>query len=416
MEKEVKERVIKVKEDIKNISYISVSNDEIWELMIEIANETPDETVVFDMKGIDVKEPWRNNIFPKFLALSNTVLKLYYAKEEKKEIELVARIIGCEGTKVINVENSNSLLVDESKISADIDMEKVDKACEYLKEVTYIEDKVATIRYDKRLTYMEKTETIMGLGKRARELLDEEKVEKVIINVNRVQIQVEKLDTLYNELEKGLLEGKIELVNASKEVGDTLELKVMIGRGQLKRECSAKEKADILRAELKKGTICLLTKYREGKTKDAIGKIGMGQAEWCRIAQFEEIKGNEVVFKAYPGKYFHTKECVLSMGRVPKDLKYEIYKVDINEMGFWDRFISTKYHVNYPVQFKVEDMIVEEICKDENNNDVEPFTKEYLLPEFIKVVMAQYDHEEDYDKEKLEWCIESTKKALGMME
>lgn len=390
--------------DVKNLSYISVNNDEIWKELGNIAKGL-EEDVLFDFRGIELTEPWKNLEFPRFLGLNNVYMKIYYADETKKDIDLICKLNKYPTNKVINVENvkTEELPVD------DIEWDKVERMQKVIEDDTVkrLSDTEALINYGSRFDYAEKTETILGLGEAIKKLRADG-VTKITLNFKDVGVQTEKISELYEVLKDGLLANEIEIVDLDDKVADTIGILLSVDKGDLKVDMSRKEKIKILLEELKPGTVGILAKYAGGKTKDKVSKLGTGTAVWSKVAIFKGIQGDNVIFDAFVGKYFHSKEYKLSEGMVDQGLRSQTITVDVSLLGFWDKFMGGEYFFNYPVQFNREETI-EEIVQIEENGDRQ--TRELILPEFIKLVLDQYGY--PYNKESLEEAIEVSMKEIS---
>ena len=63
-------------QDVYNVTQISSSNNEAWERLLRIVNESDDD-VMLDFRGIQLIEPWNNLLFRKLMSKNNVYIRLH---------------------------------------------------------------------------------------------------------------------------------------------------------------------------------------------------------------------------------------------------------------------------------------------------------------------------------------------------
>ena len=385
--------------DIINVDTISRSTT-AWGSIIK-AIEGVEGDVQLDFRGIQLIEPWMNEEFKQLMKDGRVYLKVYTAEELKTTIELM---LALGNLKTGRVENED--ILSPYVMSPKDKQVKLIKA-NILREMGMV-DNVMTIDFSHIVSYITESVTIEALRQAVCQIHSENgcKHFKVLLS------GVSATDPMLIKM--------AETINSLNEEGITLEIdsndedaigKIITFQCVGSKKLTIQERYDIFKDTIKPRIVGMLTKYERSGRLDSLGRMGDGKPIICRPAIFDGfVKHGRMPFAKFTSfalKTFYTRQDYYldNDGAVLKRPKTIAVEIPISDIGICDKFTGREFHFNMPVQLDKDDSLT--ISKI-NDNKIE--TKKVLLPEFIKMVLDDYNIE--YDERALLDAIVETKRLL----
>lgn len=395
---------------IYDVTQISKGNDEPWKLMQDImVNAGADEHVMFNFKGVILREPWNNLEFKKFIADGRVHLRVYESEEIVNSIKIICMSLK---TDTDRIERGAIRHVEAPKVENKSELEFVDSLCKEVYEREYGFELILN-RVISQLGSYSTVDSIRTVIERY--LNENNKAHaKFVINTGRMVIQSNVIEVLAETLLEYTANGySVDVESTNKNVDKSLRTYMCLN-GALKLNNRAKLR--LIKENIKPGTVGFLAKYKESKGKDTFGRLGGGEVVISRPAIYLGMAKTDdnrfvVKFREFNGNTFHTKlqYALDNDGATLSQPKTRVVTLEISEIGFMSMFIGSRYHFNMPIQENKEDMVVVYKCEVQNGTEITT-TEKITIPEFCKLVLD--DHGVKYYREGLEEAIIETRNIL----
>jgi hypothetical protein len=395
-------------QDVYNVTQISSSNNEAWERLLRIVNESDDD-VMLDFRGIQLIEPWNNLLFRKLMSKNNVYMRLYMSEREKKVLDLLCKI------SKEDMPEGHIINVEDDEIIEDVKQEVVpDKTFELIKGrvlecAKIIKSKPTKVVFEipKVVDQLGSIKTIKAIEEVVKQLNDEKGIKNFEVDAEGLFIQINIIEYLARVIGQMMQEGiELSLLSSDDDVMNKLSLYQQFANT---RSLSAKERIKIFKETVKPLTVGMLSRFRNTRRVDAFGRKGDGIPIECRVAIFRKIdKEGNVYFWTFNGNTFCTR-LHYSMDNDGEILsKPEVYDVaiPIGDVGLYDKYLGALYHFNRPIQYEPSDSIT----TYKINDDGEVTTRKVTLPEYIKLVLDDFNVR--YNGEELLKDIAETNRQL----
>ena len=395
-------------QDVYNVTQISSSNNEAWERLLRIVNESDDD-VMLDFRGIQLIEPWNNLLFRKLMSKNNVYMRLYMSEREKKVLDLLCKISKEDMPEghIINVEDDEIIVDVKQEVVPDKTFELIKgRVLECVKIIKCKPTKVVFEMY-KAVDQLGSIKTIKAIEEVVKQLNGEKGIKNFEIDAEGLFIQINIIEYLARVIGQMKKEGiELSLLTSDDDVMAKISLYQQFANT---RSLSARERIKIFKETVKPLTVGLLSRFRNTRRMDAFGRKGDGIPIECRVAIFRKIdKEGNVYFWTFNGNTFCTR-LHYSMDNDGEILrKPEVYDVavPIEDIGLYDKYLGALYHFNKPIQYEPSDSITTYKINDEGG----VITRKVTLPEYIKLVLDDFNVR--HDGEELLKAIAETNRQL----
>lgn len=399
-------RTILVK-DLYRVDTISRQNNEAWRILMEKLNSIDkDSGVLFDFKGIDVIEPWLNDMFKKLIRDERVHMKLYSSEVTVNTINMACKLGGMKGGRVVN-ENvtSNRISVKDRVV-----LKEIKDIVKYFRS----DEGVEVLEIYKKYSQLGAINTIPLLNNAIRFHVNNTGIRNIIIDTGGIDVSLNIVELLIDMIINMRSDGiAMDIVSKNKDVVSRIELYKHL---EYSKDMSVKDKYSAVNRVLSIKTVGMLMRYKKSKAVDRFGRYGKGEPVSCRVAIYNGMEigdaGIKLKFKTFNGDRFYTHEhwALENDGEELEKLIENDVEVPIDEVGILDEFLGSKYHFMLPIQCNKEDSTVMYVVNDEGGVT----HIEAIIPVRIKMVLDDWGIE--YNKDKLDRVIEETKKILGRIE
>lgn len=385
--------IIKVNEFLNGQTTISKTNNKVWEKFMKVMEEKgKEEKVLFDFRGMELYDPWANVAFQTFMKDERVHIKLYSSSKEAATINQSCLIAGVSSDRCTN----EDIKIEKRPSSEEKKLKR------YIDRFAYcVTKKDETLVFD--YEYSTITERVVFDALNVVLENNKKDLKKIVLNFNNCIIQdsmFQYLADMYTELSK---EYEVELILLDKEMRSYADAFIStnssVGMSEL-------DKLKLFESCIKPNSAGVLTVYQKSKKKDALGRNGEGEVLFTRPSIYKGIsKGADgtiyLSFESFKGNKFYRKlDYALDNGDTElSGLDSELNVFSIDEIGVCDKMKGTKAHFNNPISFDESDMHTVYVRSESGYSTVKK-----TLPEYMKIVFD--DHEIDYDKERLDKCIE----------
>lgn len=392
-------RVIKVR-DIYSVTQISKRNDRAWEKLIDTMEEIQEgQDVMLDFEGIELEEPWSNEVFNKLIRDERVHIKVYSSEAIKETVDLACRLGGLKPGRIENEDNIIESTDDELSDGVKRMVQRFADAmitCDdrMLIDVTDIVDQISD------------ENTIKSIELAIRECIEETGNKKYAVNTDSMFIQINIIEVLSRMIGRFRKEG-IDVVVMSTDDDVVNKISIYQNLDRIKKLNTA-DRIRIFKETIELGTVGMISKFKETRRRDEFGRKGDGVPIVCRVCIFRGMEGENVVLETFNGKYFFTRVhySLDRDGEILQDLPREIYRIPIDDMGLCDKYIGSTYHFSKPIQYDERgSMETYEITEEGSMRRVV-----LTLPQYIKLVLE--DFEVEHDKVSLVNAINETDKYM----
>ncbi|MBR1453932.1 MAG: hypothetical protein IJ593_04740 [Lachnospiraceae bacterium] len=400
-------KVIKAS-DVLKVGTISNGNNAPWNSLIDYINENNiTEDVQFDFEEIFVQPPHNSESFKKFIQIPNVHMKIYNNKKTEDTISLMCAFAGLGTNKI---ENEMPVEV-EKKTKLQV---RIDTLAESMLKYFVINKNAVYIEIYKQFQQIGNMNTSFALEAAIRQHAAKYNKVFYICELQDLFIQESVIDNFSNAV-KNLKKDNINLSfrSNSKELQGKIEMSIKSKDNKIYTKA---ERSDIIKSRLIPGHAGLLTKYKEGKAVDIYGRIGKGAKLSVRIALFKGFETTKdkilAVFNVYDTSRFYTKAhwYLEHDTEELKELKYDVEKIDINDLGIYNDVLGPRYHFSSPIQYAPGGEVTMFKGVEINGHQSVVGTK-LTIPERIQAVFD--DFEVDYNREYIENCIKNTRITLA---
>lgn len=394
---------IKVNKLLNGQTTISKTNSKVWEMLCKImASKKEDEAVLFDFEEMDLLDPWTNIEFQTFIKDERVHIKLYNSQEEINTINQLCKIANVSCDRCINeTVHVDRLPSDEEK--------KLDRYIKRTEASTTVTNGRLVLDYG----YDNISEKIVLQA--IREMLKSKKdIKSIVFNFGNVLVH----DTMLKPLADFYIELKQNYDVEMNILDEDIKGKVntFITTNDSNNMTDA-EKMKLFESLVEENQAGVLTLYKKGKKKDALGRSGEGEIVFTRPAIYRGFKKSEsgitLVFDTFNGnKFYRQLDYKLDNGgHELGKLEPDVYEFEISEIGVFDKMRGTLAHFNNPITLDKKDMRKVYVKKDFSD---ELTTAKKTLPQFMKMVLD--DHDIEYNKVALMRCITANNKYLKQKE
>lgn len=385
--------------DIKNVTQISKSNNQVWEALIKLMqNETED--VLFDFEDINLEDPCGNELFRVFIGNPRVNIKLYTAEKTKNTIELMCRLGGIPTGRVINEDEivETGIKKENKNLIALIKRFKDSVTVVQGTGIIVVEDTVSQIGNNITVDAIEAT---------IREFHTVSGIKRFVVDLGMIFIQLDIIEKIAKMGAAALEDGiDIKLHSEDSDIQGKIGLYKTIANV---KKITPAEKFEIFTGMLRPNTVGMLSRFADTKA-DEFGRRGGGRPIWCRVAIYLGTdEKNNLQFRTYHKNYFYTP----FQYRLDHDdeelegLVSDEVKIPITQVGLADKFLGTLFHFNLPIQYKPQDYFTINVYDEEEDTFN---TAKVTTPEYIKVVLDS--HKVPYDAAALMNAIVVTKRIL----
>lgn len=396
--------VLNIKDSL-NINHVP-DNDSTWyEIKAVVDNVTSGGgSVVLDFKGVHLNEPYSNVDFNKMIRNENVSMRVYNYSKLVSRIDMICRLANVSMGRVENIG-----VVLEAKRKPDSYTDVNPRLVSVIKKIIYEDGGILYIPYANALQGIERESTLNSLDQAIIDSIESSEVQinSVVLDLTNTRIQSNVMDSMIEMIDRYKKDIEFKMINAINM--REFEMKVAVEKG-FKKNMPDSDKYEIMAGELKDNTVGLLSMYNNKRSNvDQFGRLGNGNIVWTRYAilLYMDELSYTATFRVFSNHTFHTSihKAIENMGDV--GLNDDIIEVKMSEIGFFDYFLGSGFHFNYPMQYDKENserlwLEVEEGLADK---------VELTIPERAKVVLDEYEIE--YDKEGLENAIRQTRSIIG---
>lgn len=388
--------------EVYKVDTISKDNENAWNVLTGIMDEE-DGKVLFDFKGITLVEPWTNMAFRKFISNDRVYMRLYSSRKIAETIELACELGGMKKGRFVNIDV-------EVPVKITAEEKKILNIANKFQEHIIKDGGKAVFNIYEEMDQIGVVETVNYIKKAIELFLDNNQdVREFQLNTGKISIQtsiIESILEMFNDINDTYGDVNLEITSTDDDVNNKVKLYKNV---MMNRTITKEEKYRIIKKELKYKMVGMLTRFKTSKSVDEFGRYGEGIPICCRVAIFEGIVDDLVVFRTFHGNSFYTLThwMLQNDGEKLRELHDSIVEIPIDELGITNKFIGSNYHFNMPIQRDKKDY---DIIYDIDENGKVLYNK-VTIPERIQRVLDSW--REEYNKEELMKAIEYTKEILG---
>lgn len=411
---------IKVAE-VYDVTQISKGNDKAWILLqreiekLRAAGCTDD--IMLDFDSIELFEPWLNMEFCKILQDDSIHLKIYNSDTLKATLDIKCLSLNSKEGRIHNV-TAEYITYEKDNMPEGIKEKKENMMKAMLEKGVHETEDGYLLMLNDVIDQVGSRETVSAIKTLIYEHLDNNRSKKFVI------------DTEYMFIQKNILKVMAEMVKDLGESGMFVEIKsdddetsaIISSYLELdfRTKLSQEEKVKIIKEQLKLGTVGLLGRYKQSRSKDELGRMGKGEVVTNRPAIYLGVgkkKSNESYvmkireYSASPDKFCTKLDYSLDAdGGELEELESSIIYINLDNIGFSRFFVGEMCHFSLPVQTSNYG------CKstyyiEEADGETKIMTKRVTVPEYMKMVLDDFNVE--YNREVLDGCIDETRKRLS---
>lgn len=397
-------KIINVKE-VYNVSQISSSNSKAWEILGELKEGVVGE-ILYDFKGIELSEPWNNTGFIKFMQDERVYLKVYSDERLKETLELMCSMGNIKTGRVIN---EDIVAHDDIKPMDKKMLMMVEKALRYIEKDE--DNGIGELDVDIIVAQLGSISTVDAIIEAIKRYKEKSGIKKYKLDMGLMDIHVSVIEYIVKkvaELKSVGIEIKVES-DDDNVIGLLKTYECMLGKGRY----NDKERMGIIKKVIPEGTVGMLSKYKETKSKDSFGRCGDGKPVICRPAIYKGIKEVDGVLYAEFTEYVGTTFMPSMQYELDNDgeshpgLSSKSVVIPLIKLGLCDCFIGELYHFNLPIQLRERDFITTYDYRDDGSIH----TVKKSLPEYIKLVLDEFGIV--YNRSYLDQSITETYKLLN---
>jgi len=401
---------------LRDLYYVdTISQDKGWEKVLNALEQYGDQEIEIDFTGINVVEPWTLSSFQMLIKKPNVHLKFTNAEDIVTKIRMMYIIDGLNVDNVVNV----VVEVPKEKTAEEKRNELHGKALiDFFKEQKVvntdgIEETVSVFNAAEKYSQMHSTNTLGYIDYAIKKIHEDTGISRFIINLDGV----EALNNVLENLASMIVEYKKEGIILDLDITNEENYKAM---GLFLHKLSGTDfdegvKFELLEQFMKEHANApgLLIKYKKSRALDDFGRQGGGTPVMCRIAIFKALRGSgktgSAVFETYNKDYFYTRQhwLISHDNNELNRLVTNQIEVSMEELGFLNEFLGTKYHFIEPIQMNARESVKVIIDIDDEGYNV---SKLCTIPERMKYVFDDWGIK--YDKKYLDGVIKKTKEHL----
>lgn len=424
--------------DLYNVD--TISQDKGWKKLLAAVEEleqnldSEDKEIMIDFKGINVVDPWDFGSFKQLIKKENIHMRFTNCEELVNRIKMMYLFDGYDENNVENV----YVEVPREKT---LEEKRIEMYSAELVKLFEVNGNEAYFKVAKRYDQLQNTNTVAYIKAAMDTLINEQKVNKILLDFDGIKTLNNVLEIfadLIVEYATNGVELSINIVNEE----DFKNMGLFMHKATAK-VYDEKSRYKLLR-KIENNTPLLsgmLLTYKKSRALDEFGRSGKGEVISSRIAIFAGIgpagENNDIIkrilgdnaredisnkvndkqagrsvakFITFNNNYFCTKTQWLvehdneSLERV----KFDLVEVSMDELGFGDYFLGSRYHFITPVQKSAEENTTIIVDIDDDGRNVR---QSCTIPERMKIVFNDWDIK--YNTEELDKAIISTREQLN---
>jgi hypothetical protein len=384
----------------------TISQDKGWKKVQEALGGLQDD-IMIDFENINVVDPWQCIEFKQLLRNEHVFMRFINNDSIVNRIKMMCIIDGLDESRIINVTKE----VPKEKTPEEKKVERYGSGL-----IPYFEmgeDGVATLDLAKKYDQIQSSSTMDYVDFAIREIHKDNGIKSFVLRVGSLVILENVLQAIAHMMVEYNSEGFEMLVDCDdEETRKKLGLFIHITTNNKYNELERKK---AIQNNLRRGTAGMLIKYKKSKALDDFGRQGKGEVVSSRIAIFRSIKADQktghpmAVIESYNNNYFYTPQhwMIEHDGEEPTKLHMDTLEIPLDEIGFCDMFLGSKYHFILPIQHdEAENQVVIKDFDEEGRN----IKVKCTIPERMKLVFDAWHV--DYDGQALDEAIKTTKDYL----
>ena len=395
----------------------NISQEKSWMKVYEKLKDVT-EDILINFDGVNVVEPWRFKTFQMLLTKNSHIYFKFTNKEDiVSKLHMSCIINGVSTDRVVSV------IVKKEKEKTPEEL-KIEKKGKEIAEHFEIENNIATIKTYKLYSQLHNGGTIAYIESAIKEINKDRGIKEFVIDLGNISVQLNVLkylaDLVVNYESYGI---KIAIDTLSEQAGR--DLKLFLHQCKNTVYTDKVKRLNKIKSAITANTPGIFLRYKSSRALDEFGRQGKGEVVSSRVAIIrkirvvcnkknpteEDLRSARIVvdIDTYNGDYFYTKmHWMLEHDNEELNkLQVERYEVDIEELGFCDDFIGSKYHFMLPIQKDEKESKTILIGLNEQGRNIKRIC---TIPERMKIVFDDWGV--TYNKESLDRSIELTRKRL----
>lgn len=399
--------LIEVKKEFYPYDTISRNNNRAWEGIIDKLGDYSEvkEDIMLDFKGINLIEPWLNDMFNKLISDERVNIKLYSSQQTIDTIDMACRLSNLKSGRFFNED-----IVIEQELVLTPEEKAILKSGEELQAYFEEIDGKHILQVYKRYTQLGSKKTVLYIEKAIEIYTEKNGTNSVWLNTDSMSVQQNVLEALARTIGKLFVKGIIlKVMSTNEDVNNKISLYQHLDSN---KNMTLNDKYIIAKSNLSVGVVGMLTKYKKSRAIDAFGRQGKGEAVSCRVAIYKGIKksGDNIwlAFTSYNGNTFYTRQhWFLEHNQEQlESLETQDILIPIQEIGLENYYLGSCYHFNMPIQYEEDGNT---IMYDIEDGKVVHNTM--TIPQRIKAVFD--DWQVDYNESALINAMVETDKILN---
>ena len=423
----------------------TISQDKGWNRLLTAIEElektldTEDKSIMIDFHGINIVNPWDFISFKQLINKNNVHMRFTNCEELVNRIKMMFLLESLDENRVENIE----IEVPKEKT---LEEKRVDMYSAELIKYFDISDNEIYFKASKKYDQLQNTNSILYIKSAIDKLIEAHEITRVVLDFDGIRVLNSVLEILANLIIEYASNG----IDLNINIVDEEDYKNM---GLFMHKATAKVYDEqgrfsvLSRIEREKPLLGgILLTYKKSRALDEFGRSGRGEVISSRIALFagigpagnndklirtilegkdeEEDKKDKkdkkidsgvasrqvAKFITFNNNYFCTKVqwMVEHDNEMLEKLKFDIVEVSMEELGFGDYFLGSRYHFIEPIQKNGNEDVV--IITGINENGSNERVK-CNIPERMKIVFEDWGIK--YNKNELEKAIRLTNEHLG---
>lgn len=394
----------------------NISQEKSWMKVYEKLKDIK-EDILINFDGVNVVEPWRFKTFQMLLTKNPHIYFTFTNKEDiVSKLHMSCIING------VNTDRVRSVIIKKERVKTAEEL-KIEKKGKEIAEHFEIENNVAIIKIYDLYSQLHNSGTIAYIKSAIKEINGEKEIKEFVIDLGNISVQLNVLKYLATMIIDYESDGiSIAVDTISEQIAKDIKLFLHQCKNEVYNDKF--KRLNKIRSAISVNTPGIFLRYKSSRALDDFGRHGKGEVVSSRIAILRKIrviskKSNTsddlkdariiVYIDTYNSDYFYTKlHWMLEHDNEELNkLHVDRYEVDIEELGFCDDFIGSKYHFMLPIQKDKKESKPVLVGLNENGRNIK---KICTIPERMKLVFDDWGVV--YNKEILDKSIELTRKRL----
>ena len=380
----------------------TLSQDKGWQIIYDKLKDIK-EDIKIDFTYITVIEPWKLPSFQELIKMPNVYFKF---TNNDKLVDKLKMLFIMEGFDVNRLENI-VVEVPRAKTSEEL---KIERGGEDLLPCFKVDGTKANINLSEKYTQLGNTNTINYIKYAIDKLNKEQGVNEFLIKFGNISAMNSVLE-YFAEVEYNYSKEGITIIF---DIDNPENINSMgLFRHKIRNNnYDLRSKILYIKRYLQAHPYMpgMLIQYKKSRALDEFGRQGKGEKIMSRISVIRSIDGGVVTIDTYNSNYFYTNQhWIVTHDNQPLDgLRCDTKKIKVEELGFCNEFLGTKYHFIEAIQqSESESTKVIYGITDTGAN----ISKLCTIPERMKFVFNDWGIQ--YNKEMLERAIKLSAERIN---